>query len=344
MLTSRSSKNCLSLIQALIWSLAFVSAQELPADARVDRANVPDKMAGPALTGFVVASRAGGDLPRRMWITLYSNGMFVGRLLLTSENPRFQFPQLPGGRIRLEVDADGYERASLEFDRDSLLGGCVVLEAGPRRADTAGSLSGVLAKVSVSELKIPSKALVEMDKASRDMQREKWNSAIEHLTNAIALYPDFVEARNNLGVAFLKTGRTAEAEEEFWRALKLSPYSPALRVNLGLLGLRQGLIEAAIDHFYKAVIFDPSSAQFRLLLGDAFAAAKEYALAEEAFRQALQLDPGSVPALRKLGKLYARTKRYDQAISMLSRLLAHTEGREALEINSLIVKLRQELK
>src|SRR5436305_3998913 len=57
--------------------------------------------------------------------------------------------------------------------------------------------------VSVSQLRIPSKAMKEFERARKAFQSGEIRASAEHLEKAVRIYPDFVEAHNALGRRFV---------------------------------------------------------------------------------------------------------------------------------------------
>ena len=62
--------------------------------------------------------------------------------------------------------------------------------------------------------------------------------AIAHLFRAVELQPEFVQARNNLGILLARSGRLDEAIEQFRQALEIEPGSAEVRRNLDIAGRR----------------------------------------------------------------------------------------------------------
>ena len=61
------------------------------------------------------------------------------------------------------------------------------------------------------------------------------------------MYPDRVEAHNNLGLALLEAGEKKGAEAEFRQALRLQPKSAEAHYNLGLVLAKEGEVRAAAE-------------------------------------------------------------------------------------------------
>ncbi len=105
--------------------------------------------------------------------------------------------------------------------------------------------------------------------------------ACEQYRKALELSPNFLSARNRLGIALNKLGRHAEASGHFRTAIRENPTEAYLYNNLGFSLYLEGRYDAA----------------------------------EEALRQALELDPDYGRARMNRGVVLARLGRYDEALS-----------------------------
>ncbi len=137
-------------------------------------------------------------------------------------------------------------------------------------SDDATRLSG---KVSAARLlhPVPSQAAKEFARAQKALSAGDTNGSIEHLQKALARYPDYLEAHNNLGVRYM-------ALQEF---------------------------ELAQAEFQKAVALDPDSAKAQLNLSLALSTLRRPEEAEEAARRAVRLEPESLAAHYSLGQILA---------------------------------------
>jgi tetratricopeptide (TPR) repeat protein len=126
----------------------------------------------------------------------------------------------------------------------------------------AGSVS--MRRLSHKATKEAVKALRKAGEAQRKGNVAEWE---KYLLQAIALDPDFFEARNNMGVFLARNNRTAEALVEFRAAMEIDPASAAILSNVSacLLGLNQ--TKEAEEYARRALAIDPLSAQAHYLIG-----------------------------------------------------------------------------
>ena len=83
------------------------------------------------------------------------------------------------------------------------------------------------------------------------------NLAIEHLTKAIELKPDYSDAILNLGSVMTDRGNTAAAIEYLKKALELKPDFAKAHYNLGIVWQKEGNIDEAISHYERALSLMP---------------------------------------------------------------------------------------
>src|SRR2546423_773727 len=120
--------------------------------------------------------------------------------------------------------------------------------------------------VSVLDLNAPRKALTEFNTASELLKQQKDKEAIAHLQKAIASYPNFVSAHNDLGIAYQNLERTEEAKGEFETAAKLDQKFAQSFMNLGKLSLSQKDFSAAESNLERAASLRPADAKLLTVL------------------------------------------------------------------------------
>ena len=77
--------------------------------------------------------------------------------------------------------------------------------------------------VSVSQLRIPAKAVKEYQRAQKAFEQSDVRASADHLQKALHIYPEFIQAHNALGARFLQLGDFQKALAEYELALSLDP-------------------------------------------------------------------------------------------------------------------------
>jgi len=133
----------------------------------------------------------------------------------------------------------------------------------------------------------------------------RFDRAVENYRRALALDPDYVEARFNLGAALMARGEIAEAvrmfEEVIRRRPELVDAYPALaaaKLHAGTASLEE---VRAIN--LRALDFDPSHVVALNNLGLIALQQGRRSEAESRFRQTLAVQPANVTALSNLQRL-----------------------------------------
>jgi len=116
------------------------------------------------------------------------------------------------------------------------------------------------------------------------------------LERAVALEPDQVNHRSNLGAAYRRLGRLEEAEASYRRAIALDPSLVAAHANLGRLLQSQDRHAEAADCYRAALALQPNDVQLLINLGDVAESCGQLDEAEAHYRQALRLAPASSEA------------------------------------------------
>lgn len=126
--------------------------------------------------------------------------------------------------------------------------------------------------VSVSQLRIPSKAIKEFERSQKAFQSGDMNTSVEHLQKALHIYPDFVQAHNALGVRLIQLGKYQEALAEPQAALSLDPRNTQAREELAFALLLLKRFPEAEDEARQALGLDPRLVSSRYVLGRALIA------------------------------------------------------------------------
>lgn len=184
---------------------------------------------------------------------------------VTGKDCMVDFAQVPSGAYRLVISGRGY--AGIETNEITLTSfDTEPIEVKIPRAqmrDDAGSFS---AATSVADLRIPKCAAKEFNKAKQEMDRQQWDAAAASLRRAIADYPQYAAAYNNLGVIYARVGDRGRESDALHQAIAIdSRYVPAY-VNLARMNLAQNKFADAEAALRDATSLEPTNGVILVLL------------------------------------------------------------------------------
>ena len=98
--------------------------------------------------------------------------------------------------------------------------------------------------------------------------KQRFEEAIEYLTQALNADPQMVKAYQARAAAYLRLERLDEAEADLRKALELEPENPRLYFRIGQIFYRRSqltqneeekkaLLETALEHFNRAIDLEP---------------------------------------------------------------------------------------
>lgn len=117
-------------------------------------------------------------------------------------------------------------------------------------------------------LQIPPEALEAYHQGLFYGKSDKYVEAAQELRRAVAIYPDYIDAYNALGVVYHRQQNLQEAIENYQRAIELAPSHAKARTNLALVYKEQGKYAQALQQLEEAVRVDPAYAAAQALLPD----------------------------------------------------------------------------
>jgi tetratricopeptide (TPR) repeat protein len=178
------------------------------------------------------------------------------------------FGDLATGSYHLQVSGDGIEAAdSGRVEVDAHAGGRSLLLTVKLTAEghaAAGHPNSPT--VSAADLNIPDGAKKNFDQARALMAKQNWGKAKDALLQAIAAYPRYASAYNNLGVVYARLGDRVRERESLQSAIHLDDhFAPAL-VNLATMAVVDRNLPEAEPLLNRAVAADPENVQTLVLL------------------------------------------------------------------------------
>jgi tetratricopeptide (TPR) repeat protein len=147
------------------------------------------------------------------------------------------------------------------------------------------------------------------------------NQAIELISKALAIVPNFADAHSNLGNAFRTAGRLADACASYRRAIALRPEFAAAHHNLGLALYEHGHFEAAVESCERAISLDPQSVEAHVSLGKALRRVGRVEAAEILLGRAVQLNAPSAVLQVDLASLLLEQRQFATAATCYQRAI-----------------------
>ncbi|HBB97848.1 MAG TPA: hypothetical protein DC054_20900 [Blastocatellia bacterium] len=243
----------------------------------------------------------------------------------TDQQGRFEFQHVAAGDYTIEVEADR-DRDRFEILDEKITvrintPNFVTLSLKEKRT-AQKPIRDRTVSVAMLDQKIPPAAKREFDDATRLARQGNLPESIAALQRAIAIYPDYLMALNDLGAQLLELGRLDEALAPLRTAIKIDPSSFNPQLNFGITLVRKKDFDAALAALDKALSSEPSSPAAHLYAGLAAAGAKDNQRAEREFKAASALGGRDFSvALVYLGQLYLKLGEKQKAIDSLQRYL-----------------------
>jgi tetratricopeptide (TPR) repeat protein len=267
---------------------------------------------------------SGQEIDRNIRFMLRLSTQEIIREGYTDSMGMFELKDLPNGTYEIVVEGDEnyettIERIELYYDRDTMETHDVYLRPkndGIVKKPSAGAVS-----ITELEKSIPKPARREYQRGVEASARGQREKAIQHFQRALELHNDFTQARNELGVQYLRSGRLDEAYTEFSRAVSSQPTIAEPYINLGYMLIQQKQFAPALAHLDRALQLAPTNWQALGWSGVGLMEAGQLDRAEQSLKKAIELSlpqEGSFLHLY-LANLYLRKGDKGQA-------LAHAEA------------------
>ncbi len=167
-------------------------------------------------------------------------------------------------------------------------------------------------------------------------RNDDYRTTLSFWTDVVEKRPDNPRARIWLGEHFYKTGRRAEALDQYATAVRLQPGNAVARYGLGIVLVRLGRTDEAIDHYREAVRINPSYARAHYNLGLALGGRAKTQEAIEHYRAAIRIDPRHARAHYNLALALSELGRSDEVTGLLEAAVRlkpdFPEARRALAV------------
>jgi putative PEP-CTERM system TPR-repeat lipoprotein len=192
------------------------------------------------------------------------------------------------------------------------------------------------------------------------LEQGNYNGAIVHFKNALEKDPNFIEARFNLGLAYVETGKLDQAEREFQKVQLQNPHDGRVNFQLARIANFQNkpavavqLLDAFLEehpddpaaieqlafaasisgdqakaraYLLKALAIEPDRVSAQLALIYNFMTQGDRGSARKAIDTLLAKDPENRPALHLLAQLEAQERDPDAMLDVYSRISSSYPG------------------
>lgn len=188
--------------------------------------------------------------------------------IYTNKNGEFQIRNLSEGTYYVQAElGEDFEPAV----RMVALGRGLMVDLNLELREKAASLLVRTRNrvVSAAELRqsVPSTARKEYELGLKFVNKGNFSQAAAHFEQALAIYPDYLAARNDLGAQYLKLKQVDLAEKHFQMVLANDPKNFNAKFNMGLVLIERTQYRAAVDQLNQAITIDSSRPVARLWIG-----------------------------------------------------------------------------
>jgi tetratricopeptide (TPR) repeat protein len=146
-------------------------------------------------------------------------------------------------------------------------------------------------------------------------QTSYWKNSVTLFSHTIEVTQNNWLGYNNLGVAYDKLDRGADAIEAYKNAIRIKPDDAEAHYNLGVAYGKLGRYQESIEACKQAIEIKPDYAQARNNLGNAYDKLGRFTEAIDAYKQAVKIKPDYAQAHVNLGITYLATGDKNSALA-----------------------------
>jgi len=190
-----------------------------------------------------------------------------------------EFGEVGPGNYQVHVTGNSIEPTTSEMFTIQSGGSVPTIYIQAKLKSSAGESAApprVGAIISMSDLNAPPKARAELDKGNEAFAKDDLKTASERFQKAIALYPQYARAYNNLGVVEMRQGEKDQAKANFEKSVSLDERFVPGYINLARQALSNDNAADATAQLKKALAVDPNHAEALALMARALYISKNY--------------------------------------------------------------------
>jgi len=288
-----------------------------------------------------------GSIPGRALMMTVNSDQGRTELVLTNSSGIYSMRTPTAGAVNYTVTIKGddqtFETTSSSFRIEKNSPGRFFVFLKPIAA--AKPVNGVIDAATL-ESNVPSKAHAAYQRAMEFIGKGQLETAIGSLLEAIRLYPEYVRARNDLGVVYMKLNRLDEAAATFRQATEINKRFFHPRMNLGMVLTQQHKYKEALDILEPLYEENHGMLEVRLAYARALEGAGQLADAEKIYRSTLEsknLPPATQADMHFcLGVVLNRQRKFGEAVTELQKAIAIDDAANShLQLGAALMLLQQ---
>jgi tetratricopeptide (TPR) repeat protein len=172
----------------------------------------------------------------------------------------------------------------------------------------------------------PDNAQVLTYVANARLHKGQIDEAVSILERVVEKNPEFVDARNLLGVCYINLDRLADAERAALSVLAVDPANGEAYFNLGVIADKRGRHDEALTAFKRSVDLRGDYDEARVNLANEYLRRGNFKHARIQARKALEITPGLLDAWYLLGQAFKGMREADSAMVCFREALRHAPG------------------
>lgn len=250
-----------------LWFLSFAVACLLAASAAQQGTTMSSGTAGGNTTISVRVTYEQNHRPAAgMRVELISTSGGMADVRTTDGNGGATFDGISGGRFKVRVTGPNIEKT----ESDSFVAGGG--EGGPYVTENiqvrfVETIGGSAAGPALAPI-IPEPAKQEFQLGSKQMDKKNWQEAKDHFQKAIAAFPKYAEAFNDLGQVDVQMQNGKDAVDAFRAATEIDPTLQQANLYLGQFYYENAKYKEAEPYLMRAAADQPKSAQLLTALAN----------------------------------------------------------------------------
>ena len=221
---------------------------------------------------------------------------------------RFDFDGLPLTTFHLTIEGQGFSPYSnvIDISMSKMAYELITLRLNKDPDAKAVPPEGPKGSLNARIAQIPPAALREFELGKKRMEAQDAPGSIDHFQKAIALYPNYAEAYQLMGVVYLETGKFADAEPALRKATEIEPNLATAHFALGICRNQMAKYAEAETALARGLELQPDSADGHYHIAEAYWNLGRWDDSEPHARKALALKPELAPAHVLLGNSMLR--------------------------------------